>query len=174
MYRVIFILISSVALAGCTTSVEKAKYVAPYSGPMMRANNITTIYSDSGQTKLKLQAPVQLLLQSDDREFPEGIYVEFFDEKKDPKAILTSNYAIFYKKDNLYKISGNVIVDDKRQKKKLKTEELFWSPVTKKIYTEKHLTIETLSEIIEGEGMDANQDFSSYSIHKPIGIVSVK
>lgn len=174
MCRVILILISTLALTGCTNSVEKAKFVAPYKGPMMRADNITTIYSDSGHTKLKLQAPVQLLLQTDDREFPKGIYVEFFDEAKDPKAILTSNYAIFYKKDNLYKISGNVIVNNKRQGKKLKTEELFWSPVTKKIYTEKHLTIETASEIIEGEGMDANQDFSSYTIHRPIGIVSVK
>lgn len=141
---------------------------------MMRADNITTIYSDSGQTKLKLKAPVQLQLQSDDREFPKGIYVEFFDKEKNPKAILTSNYAIFYKKDNLYKISGNVIVDNKREGKKLRTEELFWSPITKKIYTEKHLTIETVNEIIEGEGMDANQDFTSYTIHRPIGIVSVK
>ena len=158
----------------CSNSVEKAKFVAPYKGPMMRAENITTIYSDSGQTKLKLQAPVQLLLQSDDREFPEGIYVEFFDEKKEPKAILTSNYAIFYKKENLYKISGKVIVDNKREGKKLRTEELFWSPATKKIYTEKHLTIETATDGIEGVGMDANQDFSSYSIRKPIGTFSVK
>lgn len=174
MRGIVFIIGVILTLAGCTAAVEKKVYVAPYTGPMMRANNITTIYSDSGNTKLKLQAPVQLLLQTDDREFPEGIYVEFFDEAEDPKAILTSNYAIFYKKDNLYKISGNVIVDNKRQGKKLKTEELFWSPITKKIYTEKHLTIETISEIIEGEGMDANQDFSSYTIRKPIGIVSVK
>lgn len=174
MYQVILILISLSVIIGCSNPIEKPKYVAPYKGPMMQAENITTIYSDSGNTKLKLKAPLQLQLQSDDREFPKGIYVEFFEKEKDPKAILTSNYAIFYKKENLYKISGNVIVDNKREGKKLRTEELYWSPVTKKIYTEKHLTIETASEIIEGEGMDANQDFSSYTIHRPIGIVSVK
>lgn len=140
----------------------------------MVANNIETIYSDSGKMKMKLDAPVQLLLQNNDREFPEGIYVEFFENKTEPKAILTSNYAIFYKEQNLYKISGKVVVDNKEEGKKLSTEELFWSPVTKKIYTEKHLFIETASETIEGEGMDANQDFSSYTIRKPIGIVSVK
>lgn len=174
MVRVVIAFIVLGVTAACSNYVEKAKFVEPYKGPMMRAENITTIYSDSGHTKLKLQAPVQLLLQSNDREFPQGIYVEFFDEKKDPKAILTSNYAIFYKNENLYKISGNVVVDNKREGKKLKTEELFWSPATKKIYTEKHLTIQTGNEVVEGVGMDANQDFSLYSIKKPIGVFSVK
>jgi hypothetical protein len=34
--------------------------------------------------------------------------------------------------------------------------------------------IETANEIIKGEGMDATQDFSSYTIRKPIGVVLVK
>ncbi|ABG60509.1 LPS export ABC transporter periplasmic protein LptC [Cytophaga hutchinsonii] len=161
-------------LYSCQADVEQAKYVEPYTGPMMISDNIQTIYSDSGKMKMKLEAPVQLLLQSNDREFPEGIYVEFFENKETPKAILTSNYAIFYKEQNLYKISGKVVVDNKEEGKKLTTEELFWSPVTKKIYTEKQLFIKTATETIEGVGMDANQDFSSYTIRKPVGIVSVK
>jgi LPS export ABC transporter protein LptC len=172
MSRLIFSLCSMLLLA-CTSQLEDV-YVEPYTGPMMTATNIRTIYSDSGNTKLKLEAPLQLLLQNNDREFPEGVYVEFFDEKKEPKAVLTSNYAIFYQDKNLYKISGNVIIDNQREGKKMSTEELFWSPATKKIYTDKFLTIKTANEVIKGEGLDANQDFSSYTIRKVTGIVSVK
>lgn len=173
MYRVL-LFVACISLAACSSNVTQEKFVEPYTGAMMTAKNITTIYSDSGYKKVKLDAPLQLLLQNNDREFPEGIYVEFFDKTTTPKAILTSNYAIFYKDKNLYKISGKVVVDNKDQGKKLSTEELFWSPITKKIYTDKHILIETPSEIIEGKGLDANQDFSSYSIRNPIGVVSVK
>ena len=141
---------------------------------MMIAENIETIYSDSAFTKLKLQAPVQYVLQNNNREFPQGIYVEFFDKGVDPKAILTSNYAIFYKDQNLYKVSGKVVVDNKRDGKKLSTEELFWSPETNKIYTDKFVIIQTPNETIKGDGLDAKQDFSSYSIRNPIGTVLVK
>ncbi|WP_018343497.1 LPS export ABC transporter periplasmic protein LptC [Cytophaga aurantiaca] len=169
------IFFSTACMVSCAPKVEQtAVYIAPYAGPMMTATNIETIYSDSGETKLILKAPVQLLLQNSDREFPKGVYVEFFDEQKDPKAILTSNYAIFYKEKNLYKISGNVVIDNKRDGKKMSTEELFWSPATKKIYTDKFLVIETANEIVKGNGMDATQDFSSYTIRTVTGIVSVK
>ena len=173
MFRWLLFL-TTLLLLSCAAKVQEVGYVAPYTGPMMTATNIKTVYSDSGATKLILEAPVQLLLQNTDREFPEGIYVEFFDEKKDPKAILTSNYAIFYKQKNLYKISGKVVIDNKRDGKKMSTEELFWSPATKKIYTDKLIIIETGNEVIRGVGMDATQDFSSYTIRKPVGELYVK
>ena len=174
MFRWLLFLFTLILLSCAAKVDQEMVYVAPYAGPMMTATNINTVYSDSGRTKLILKAPLQLMLKNSDREFPKGVYVEFFDEKKEPKAILTSNYAIFYKEQNLYKISGKVVIDNKRDGKKMSTEELFWSPSTKKIYTDKFLIIETANEIIKGEGMDAIQDFSSYTIRKPIGIVSVK
>jgi LPS export ABC transporter protein LptC len=170
----LLLLLVIVLLASCNKTSESVEKVIPYNGPMMVAENIETIYSDSAYTKLKLQAPVQNVLQNNNREFPQGIYVEFFDKGVDPKAILTSNYAIFYKDQNLYKVSGKVVVDNKRDGKKLSTEELFWSPETDKIYTDKFVIIQTPNETIKGDGLDAKQDFSSYSIRNPIGTVLVK
>ena len=76
--------------------------------------------------------------------------------------------------EEILKISGKVVINNKRDGKKMSTEELFWSPATQKIYTDKFIIIETASEIIQGEGMDATQDFSSYTIRTVTGIVSVK
>jgi len=170
----LLLLLGILLITSCNKTSESVEKVIPYNGPMMVAENIETIYSDSAYTKLKLQAPVQNVLQNNNREFPQGIYVEFFDKGVDPKAILTSNYAIFYKDQNLYKVSGKVVVDNKRDGKKLSTEELFWSPETDKIYTDKFVIIQTPNETIKGDGLDAKQDFSSYSIRNPIGTVLVK
>ncbi|MBC7451720.1 MAG: LPS export ABC transporter periplasmic protein LptC [Cytophagales bacterium] len=172
MIRLVFFV--AVVCCSCMNKEELVEKIIPYGGPSMTAENIETIYSDSAHTKLILKAPVQLLLQSNDREFPKGIFVEFFDEGKEPKAILTADYAIFYKENNLYKVLGNVVVNNQRDGKKLSTPELFWSPVTQKIYTDKHVIIQTKTETIEGDGLDAKQDFSNYSIHNPIGKMLVK
>jgi LPS export ABC transporter protein LptC len=170
----LLLILSIILITSCHKATQSVEKAILYNGPMMVAENIETIYSDSAYTKLKLQAPVQYVLQNNNREFPQGIYVEFFDKGVDPKAILTSNYAIFYKDQNLYKVSGKVVVDNKRDGKKLSTEELFWSPETNKIYTDKHVIIQTPNETVHGDGLDAKQDFSSYSIRNPIGTVLVK
>jgi hypothetical protein len=60
-----------------------------------------------------------------------------------------------------------------KENKSLQTEELFWSPKDKKIYTDKFVIITTPTEIIKGEGLVANEDFSYYEIQKPTGIIAL-
>jgi hypothetical protein len=51
----------------------------------------------------------------------------------------------------------------------LNTEELFWNQFTKKIFTDKFVTIRLQGDVVYGEGLDANQDLSDYVIAKPKG-----
>ena len=61
------------------------------------------------------------------------------------------------------------------KKQQLNTEELFWTPNTKKIFTEKFVTIRLENdEILYGTGLDAAQDLSTYTITKPEGEFDVK
>ena len=55
----------------------------------------------------------------------------------------------------------------------MKTEELFWYPDTKKISTDKFVRIEGPEETITGTGLDAAQDFSSYTLKHVEGIFPV-
>ena len=48
----------------------------------------------------------------------------------------------------------------------LETDELFWNPNTKKIYSNKAVDIKTPEQTIHGIGMDSNQDFTQYTIRK--------
>ena len=65
-----------------------------------------------------------------------------------------------------------VINIEKQQK--LNTEELFWKPDTKKIFTDKFVTIKLENEILYGTGFDADQDLSNYTMKNPEGEFEVE
>ena len=66
------------------------------------------------------------------------------------------------------------VVVNLEKKQQLHTEELFWKPDTKKIFTEKFVTIKLENEILYGTGLDAAQDLSYYTIANPKGEFDVK
>lgn len=64
--------------------------------------------------------------------------------------------------------------EEHSKKQQLNTEELFWRPLTKRIFTEKFVTITLESEVLYGTGLDAMQDLSTYTIKKPEGVFDIK
>ena len=59
-------------------------------------------------------------------------------------------------------------VENIEKQQKLASEELFWNPTTKRIYTEKFVTIQDPQRLIKGTGMEADESFSEYEIKKVI------
>jgi hypothetical protein len=55
----------------------------------------------------------------------------------------------------------------------LSTEELNWDPQKQIVFTDKFVVIETPTEILKGEGLEANQNFTKYKILKPTGVFSI-
>ena len=57
------------------------------------------------------------------------------------------------------------------KQERLLTDELTWNPQTQKVYTDKRVVVENqiTGERLNGLGLDANQDFTQYSIRKPTG-----
>ena len=86
-------------------------------------------------------------------------------------SFASANHVIKFYKDNYYKATGNVILINLETKDVLNTEELLWYPEKEKFVTDKFLTIKTDDELHKGEGMESNQDFSSYRIIKPMGSI---
>lgn len=169
---IFFVLVMTACLKSNHTIEEMQE---KYTGPVIEVDTVETWYSDSAQLKIHLTAPKQSELQNGNREFPEGLYVQFYkDSTQKVPSYLKANYGILLKNQNLYKVSGNVIVENPEEHKKLTTEELFWSPHTKKITTKEQVIITTQKEIIKGVGMEAEQDFSSYTINQVTGILHVQ
>ena len=154
-------------------SVERGK-MEVYEGPVRRAENLDMYYSEESLKKAKLSAGVLLEFKNGDREFPDGIYVEFFDENGEKSSTLKGNYAYFTKADNLWKATGDVEVQSLTEDQQLNSEELFWKPDKELIYTDKFVIIRLQNKLIHGNGLESNQDFTDYTIKNPVGDIQLQ
>jgi len=145
-----------------------------YDGPLTQGEDVEMLYTEKDLIKVKMKAKKVNDLQNGDREFPEGIYLEFFDETGKLTSTLIANQAYYFKQEDKWRGRGKVEVKNIEKNQQLNTEELFWKPETKKIFTEKFVTIRTESEILYGTGLDATENLSTYTITNPEGEMDVK
>ena len=157
-------------LLQCKTKDEIVS-LEEYNGPVVEARDVLTYYSDSAVVKLKLEADKQLEFDNGDREFPEGLYLEFYERDGSTSSTMRCDYCYYTKKENLYKATGNVIIKGIKNDEQLNTEELFWNQKKETIFTDKFVRIEKDGEIHMGDGLEAKQDFSEYSILKSRGSI---
>lgn len=162
----------SLLLLGMLSACQNRKELLDqpvYEGPQVTMDSIHTKMSDSAKVILILKAPKQNNFESGDREWPESLYLEYLDDEGNILSTFRADYVYFTEKDNLYRAEGNVVVRNIEDGDELNTEELFWSPKDEEFYTERFVTIQSEDEIHTGEGLRADQDFSSYKILKPQG-----
>lgn len=161
-----------VLLAACNPA-ETAKPIL-YEGALSEGEDVIMHYAERDLLKVMLKAKKVLEFQNGDREFPEGIYIEFYDETGNLASTLRANNAYYFKEENKWRGRGNVEVINMAKQEQLSTEELFWSPGTKKINTEKFVTIKLQNEVIYGTGLEADQDLSNYQIKNPEGEFTIE
>lgn len=156
-------------MGSCANSDEELAQVQIYDGPVQRAENITMYYSQSANVKVKLVAAVLKEFENGDRDFPEGLYMEFYDEEGAVTSTLRADEAYYFKEDDLWRGRGNVEIISLVDGQQLNTEELFWDPKAEEMYTSKFVTITEGDEVFHGTGLRAAQDFSWYGFGDPNG-----
>jgi LPS export ABC transporter protein LptC len=161
-----------VLLAGCR--LKETPPPVEYSGPLSEMENVDMLYSERDRIKVKMLARKIMEYKNGDKEFPEGLYLEFFDELGVMTSTLKANQAYYFKEEDQWRGRGNVQVRNIAKHQQLNTEELYWKEAKKKIFTEKFVTIKLENEVIYGTGLDAAQDLSSYTIRKPEGVFEIK
>lgn len=87
---------------------QKVAFHKPYDGPLAVLKNINTVYTDQAEELISVKAKEQIEFQSGDREFPKGIELTFYENKK-PSSRMTANKAYYTKSSNTYKGVGNVV-----------------------------------------------------------------
>ncbi len=169
-YRILIIILFF--LSAC----HKTEVPAPveYNGPLSEMENVDVLYSENDRIKVKMKAAKILEFKNGDREFPEGLYLEFYNELGILTSTLKANHAFYFKEDDLWRGREKVEVVNIEKKQRLNTEELFWKRNERKIYTDKFVTIKLENEVVYGTGLDALQDLSSYTIKKVEGEFEVK
>jgi LPS export ABC transporter protein LptC len=146
--------------------------------PDQSYKNAELLYSDSAIVRSKLVAP-QIDHYAGKKpyfELPKGMNVIFYTREKKEETKLTANYGIGFDSGNgmeKMEAKGNVIVVNAKGEQ-LNTEHLTWNAVTKKIYTDDFVKITTKDQVIWGDGMTADQDFSDYQITNVKGEIYTK
>jgi len=156
----------------CQTKPEVLNH-EKYEGPDIAMKNINMLITDSTLVKLRLVATTQNQLNNGDRDFPDGIYLEFFTKTGKITSTLKANKGYYYSKEDYYKAEGDVHMNSIASGDNLTTETLFWVPIEERIHTDQFVTITTGDEVLTGEGLEANQDFSEYTITKSSGTMTL-
>lgn len=167
----ILILISFMAMS-CGNS--EIKEPLEYNGPVSEGENIELYYSEKDLVKVKMTAALVYEFKNGDQEFPKGLYIEFYDETGQLESTLKANHAYFFKEQNQWRGRDNVEVKNLEKREQLNTEELFWKPAEKRIFTDKFVTIRQQKDVLYGEGLEANEDLSDYTITNISGEMEVE
>ena len=162
LYTLLFIFLLLSACEDDKKNIKKEEY----KGPISEVYGITMAYTDSAKLVVKMSTEAQLTMANEDKKYPKEVRVFFFDKMGNNTTKLRGDSAIYLKATNLYRIMGRVQINNQVKNEVLETDELFWNPDTKKIYSNKAVDIKTPEQTIHGIGMDSNQDFTQYTIRR--------
>lgn len=163
--KLILLILFSLTLFGCRETVD-VSLLEKYTGPVSVAYNIDLVHSDSTIVRTHLKAKKQMEFENGNIEFPEGIEIEFFDKDGNTTTTMRADRGYFDRNANLYRGEGDVRVENFEKDQSLASEEVFWDPNAKKIYTEKFVTVREKETVFNGTGMEADEGFNEYKMYK--------
>ena len=98
--------------------------------------------------------------------------MQFFDESGKKESELLSDYAIIDEENDVMQAQKNVVVRNVNGDI-LESETLNWSQEKQEIFTDDFIKITTANEVIFGQGLVSNQNFTKYTIKKIKGTISI-
>lgn len=159
-------------LASCENALRREQEIFTQNDVAVEVGRgVEILYSDSARVRVRISGPVlHNFTERDDprQEFPQGVKVDFLDERQQAKSTLTAKNAIRRQDKGQVTARDSVVLNTVRGER-LETEELIWDEKTEKIFTDKFVKVTKPGEIIYGFGLEANQDFSYWKITVPKG-----
>lgn len=140
--------------------------------PMMNSLGVTTLISDSGVTRYRVNTEEWTVF---DRKkpaywaFEKGIYLEQFDSIFNIEASIKADTAYYYNTQKLWKLIGNVDVQN-RKGEHFNTELLYWNETTQRVYSDKFIRIQQPDRVITGYGFESDQQMNVYVVDNIAGI----
>ncbi len=139
--------------------------------PTESAINIEAIHSDSGVIRIYITSP-QLDKYTGENTytvFPKGIKVIHYDSLMNVKSFITADYAKINEREKLLEARKNVVIIDKEKGVTINTERIYWDQNRKIIYSDTFVKKTSSDGIMYGNGFDADETFSRYTIRNPKG-----
>jgi LPS export ABC transporter protein LptC len=155
--------------ASCKSDIEKVQELSDAEKvPSWRVKGLDGKMTEVGQMKVKFVTP--LLLKYDFAaekytDFPQGLEVYRYNDSLALEASILANKAIFFEYKDFCEATGNVRVRNLKGEL-LETEKLYWNTKEKRIYTDVWVKITNKDAIINGEGLNSDDNFTNYEVLK--------
>lgn len=163
-------------IGSCENSLQELNQFTEKKTGVEEAKNVNIIYSLGDKTKAKLTAPYMLRHEESTPylEFTKTLHTDFYDDSLRIESRLNAHYGKYMETESKVYLRDSVVVFNTKGDT-LYCNELYWdrSKTSKEFYTDKPVRIRTPSQIIDGDGLDAPQDFKSWHIINGRGFVRV-
>ena len=176
MTKLVYFTLLTLFLLGCNDDEEAKKVVQKPSFATETGEGVTLTYTDSGLVKAKIKATLMQHFSLSTQPYilmPKGVEGTFFDSDKKVSSYAYADIGIYYDKEKYLVMKQNVkLINVKGDT--LSTEYLVWDEVKEKIYTDKFVKITTPDQLIYGDGLVSNQNFTEYRITNVKGNIKLK
>ena len=138
----------------------------------MTTTNVSTLISDSGVVRYKIESPVWYVYDQAKRprwNFPKGLHLEKYNDMFRVEAEVKCDSAVYFKNEQLWRLDGYVEIVNIAGEKFL-TPQLFWDQRHQKLYSDSFIHIERQGRIIEGYGFTSNERMTNYEVLKVMGM----
>jgi LPS export ABC transporter protein LptC len=139
------------------------------------ATDIEIYFSENAQKKSILRAPVMVKKKDtlDKTMFPEGIYLEMYQENGALGSTLRAKYgAMDHISQEMTAKDSVVVISSNGQS--LRCKHLTWNQQTRMLQTNGSVALKTQTETIYGDTLTADENLRIYKIKHITGIVQVK
>lgn len=160
------------ALVACKNDLDQlASIDVEADAPDRITQGVEYFYSDSGYLRNRLRAGRVEEFMAEERQrtrMSGGVELVFFDERGTPGSTLTARRGLISPRKNRMEVFDSVVFTNVRGER-METEHLVWSQDSDRVYTDRPVKIMRDRDVILGEGLDANEDFSRYTIRRITG-----
>lgn len=176
-YRILSVVVFLLLIVG-SCSDEKVKptsiNIDVKDIPDQESWNSRVVFSDSGLIRAILNVGhVRVFQNRSETLLDNKLKIDFYDKEQNHTSILTADSGRVDDATNNLFAFGNVIIRSDSGVI-LQTEELIWEQATKKIFTEKFVTITSPTEQIQGYGFESDQSMKNYVIFRVSGRIETK
>ncbi|MEO6637633.1 MAG: LPS export ABC transporter periplasmic protein LptC [Ginsengibacter sp.] len=164
-------------VCGCENSPEQFAALTRKGTGVEEAKGVDIIYSLGAKTKAKLTAP--LMLRHQDTippylEFTKTVHADFYDDSLIIESKMDAHYARYMETESKVFLRDSVVVFNTKGDT-LYCNELYWDRARtgQEFYTDKPVRIRTRTHVLDGDGLDAPQNFKTWHLINGRGIVRV-
>jgi len=172
------LVVLAIALVACHRDIvpEGQQYGQPRKEmPALSTTKVSTLISDSGVTRYRIEADLWEIYDKAEppyQEFPNGIYLEQFDEQLEVQASLKADYGHYNETEQIWTLRGNVHALN-RKGEEFDSPCMYWSQKQHRVYSDTTIHITREASIIKGVGFESNEEMSKYTILHPTGVFPI-